>query len=75
MPAFSNFDDSELYALVEFLVSGSLKKLPSSGAPTSNMKYRFTGYHRFLTRNGYPPSLPVGTLSAINLNTVNMSGS
>ena len=34
------------------------------------MKYRFTGYHRFLDPEGYPAVLPPwGTLNAINLNT------
>src|SRR5436309_10702743 len=34
------------------------------------MKYRFTGYHKFLDPQGYPAVLPPrGTLNAINLNT------
>jgi quinoprotein glucose dehydrogenase len=35
-----------------------------------DLKYRFTGYHRFLDPDGYPAVQPPwGTLSAINLNT------
>jgi quinoprotein glucose dehydrogenase len=69
MPAFTNFDDGQLYALVDFLVSGKSKELPSS-EPPSDMKYRFTGYHKFLDPDGYPAIAPPwGTLSAINLNT------
>ena len=30
MPAFANFDDDQLYALIDFLVSGKSKELPSS---------------------------------------------
>jgi quinoprotein glucose dehydrogenase len=34
------------------------------------MRYRFTGYHRFLDTDGYPAVAPPwGTLNAINLNT------
>jgi quinoprotein glucose dehydrogenase len=70
MPAFANFDDGQLYALIDFLVSGKSKELPSSEAPPPNMKYRFTGYHRFLDPEGYPAIAPPwGTLSAISLNT------
>src|SRR5258705_3355187 len=34
------------------------------------MKFRFTGYHKFLDPEGYPAVAPPwGTLNAINLNT------
>jgi quinoprotein glucose dehydrogenase len=70
MPAFANFDDDQLYALIDFLVSGKSKELPSSEPTPPDMKYRFTGYHKFLDPDGYPAfSAPWGTLNAINLNT------
>jgi quinoprotein glucose dehydrogenase len=70
MPAFANFDDGQLYALVDFLVSGKSKELPNSEPRPSDMKYRFTGYHKFLDPEGYPAIAPPwGTLNAINLNT------
>jgi quinoprotein glucose dehydrogenase len=70
MPAFANFDDDQLYALIDFLVSGKSKELPSSEPPAPAMKYRFTGYHKFLDPDGYPAFAPPwGTLNAINLNT------
>jgi quinoprotein glucose dehydrogenase len=70
MPAFTNFDDGELYALIDFLVSGNSKELPSSEAAAHESKYRFTGYHRFLDPEGYPAIAPPwGTFNAINLNT------
>jgi quinoprotein glucose dehydrogenase len=70
MPAFANFDDGQLYALIDFLVSGKSKELPSSEPPPPGMKYRFTGYHKFLDPDGYPAFAPPwGTLNAINLNT------
>jgi quinoprotein glucose dehydrogenase len=70
MPAFTNFDDGQLYPLIDFLVSGRSKELPSSEPPPRDMKYRFTGYHKFLDPDGYPAIAPPwGTLNAINLNT------
>jgi quinoprotein glucose dehydrogenase len=70
MPAFTNFDDGQLYALIDFLVSGKSKELPGSEPPPPAMKYRFTGYHKFLDPDGYPAFAPPwGTLNAINLNT------
>ncbi len=70
MPGFTNFDDGQLYALVDFLLSGTSKELPSSEHARPEMKYRFTGYHKFLDPDGYPAIAPPwGTLSAINLNT------
>jgi len=70
MPAFANFDDGQLEALIDFLVSGRSKELPSSEPPPPDMKYRFTGYHKFLDPDGYPAIAPPwGTLNAINLNT------
>lgn len=70
MPAFANFDDDQLYALIDFLMSGKSKELPGSELPPPEMKYRFTGYHKFLDPDGYPAIAPPwGTLSAINLNT------
>jgi len=70
MPAFANFDDDQLYALIDFLMSVKSKELPGSEPPPPEMKYRFTGYHKFLDPDGYPAIAPPwGTLSAINLNT------
>ncbi len=70
MPAFTNLDDGQLYALVDFLMSGKSKELSGSEPPPLKMKYRFTGYHKFLDPDGYPAIAPPwGTLSAISLNT------
>ncbi len=70
MPGFPGLDDGQLDALVDFLVSGESKEVQSSATPTPALKYRFTGYHKFLDPEGYPAILPPwGTLNAINLNT------
>ncbi|HKV26374.1 MAG TPA: pyrroloquinoline quinone-dependent dehydrogenase [Candidatus Acidoferrum sp.] len=72
MPAFRNFDDGELYALIDFLVSGESKEMESTEPAPPGMNYRFTGYHKFLDPDGYPAIAPPwGTLSAIDLNTGN----
>src|SRR5881296_2228559 len=70
MPAFPNLTEDQLFALIDFVLSGENKDLPGSAPPPTSMKYRFTGYHRFLDPEGYPAIAPPwGTLNAINLNT------
>ncbi|MGH9502662.1 MAG: PQQ-binding-like beta-propeller repeat protein [Terriglobales bacterium] len=69
MPGFPNLSDDQMFALVDYLTSGESKELASGGPPAVPMKYRFTGYHKFLDPEGYPAVLPPwGTLNAINLN-------
>jgi quinoprotein glucose dehydrogenase len=70
MPGFPNLTEDQLFALIDFLTSGENKELSSSAQALISMKYRFTGYHRFLDPEGYPAIAPPwGTLNAINLNT------
>jgi quinoprotein glucose dehydrogenase len=70
MPGFPNLTEDQTFALVGFLMSGESKELASSAPPPVSMKYRFTGYHKFLDPEGYPAVAPPwGTLNAINLNT------
>src|SRR5579863_9854519 len=70
MPGFPNLSDDETFALLGYLTSGENKELASSGALPLAMKYRFTGYKKFLDAEGYPAVTPPwGTLNAINLNT------
>ena len=70
MPGFPDLTDDQIYALLEYLISGESKEVASSGAPLVAMKYRFTGYKKFLDPEGYPAVAPPwGTLNAINLNT------
>ena len=59
-----------MFALSGYLISGESKDLEGSGPPPASMKYRFTGYKKFLDPEGYPAVVPPwGTLNAINLNT------
>ncbi|PYV89830.1 MAG: pyrrolo-quinoline quinone, partial [Acidobacteria bacterium] len=70
MPGFPNLTEDQLFALIDFLTSGVSKELASSAPPPISMRYRFTGYHKFLDPEGYPAVAPPwGTLNAINLNT------
>jgi quinoprotein glucose dehydrogenase len=70
MPGFPNLQEDQLNALVDFLLTGENKELPSSGPQLPAMKYRLTGYRRFLDPDGYPAIAPPwGTLNAIDLNT------
>lgn len=70
MPGFPNLSEDQMSALVTYLTSGESKELTGGGPAAAPMKYRFTGYHKFLDPEGYPAVLPPwGTLNAINLNT------
>jgi quinoprotein glucose dehydrogenase len=70
MPGFPNLTDEQMFALVDYLTGGVNKEVASVGPPAPAMKYRFTGYKKFLDPEGYPAvEPPWGTLSAIDLNT------
>ena len=70
MQGFPNLSGEQLVALVDFLTNGERKELENVGPEFLGMKYRFSGYRRFLDPDGYPAIAPPwGTLNAINLNT------
>ena len=70
MPGFPNLTGDQIFALVGYLTSGENKELGSAGPPPVAMKYRLTGYRKFLDPDGYPAVAPPwGTLNAIDLNT------
>jgi quinoprotein glucose dehydrogenase len=70
MPGFPNLSEDEASGLIGYLTSGENKEMASSGQTLLAMKYRFTGYRKFLDAEGYPAIAPPwGTLNAINLNT------
>ena len=70
MPGFPNLYEDQLSGLVEFLLTGENKELSGFGQTLPAMKYRLTGYRRFLDADGYPAIAPPwGTLNAIDLNT------
>ncbi len=70
MPGFPNLYEDQLNGLVNFLLTGENKELSSTEQTLPAMKYRLTGYRRFLDPDGYPAIAPPwGTLNAIDLNT------
>lgn len=69
MPGLPNLTEEQRFALVEYLLKGESRALESTRSPLA-MKYRFTGYKKFLDPQGYPAVAPPwGTLNAIDLNT------
>jgi len=70
MPGFPNLQEDQVNGLVEYLLTGENKELANAGPPLPAMKYRLTGYRRFLDPDGYPAITPPwGTLNAIDLNS------
>jgi len=81
MAGFPTLEATAVNAIVEFVRTGEDVPAPQRGGggrgvkpnaahPLMNNGYRFTGYRKFLDKDGYPAvSPPWGTLSAINLNT------
>jgi quinoprotein glucose dehydrogenase len=73
MPGFPNLSANAVNALVEYMVTGVAAPASGSATPSDSpafLKYRFTGYRKFLDPDGYPAvSPPWGTLAAVNLNT------
>ncbi len=70
MPGFTNLSHDQLNAVIDYVMNGESKELQSSGAAPPEVKYRFSGYRKFLDPEGYPAVAPPwGTLNAINLNT------
>jgi quinoprotein glucose dehydrogenase len=70
MPGFPNLRPAAVRAIVQFLVDGESKSAAPAEASPFDLKYRFTGYKKFLDPDGYPAVAPPwGTLNAIDLNT------
>jgi quinoprotein glucose dehydrogenase len=70
MNGFPGLSADQVAELVDFLTGAPQKEVASTEPAPAEMKYRFTGYRRFLDPDGYPAIAPPwGTLNAINLNT------
>jgi quinoprotein glucose dehydrogenase len=76
MPAFKQLSKEEVKSLASFVLEQKKEQSKKFDAPVQvldsflNLPYSSTGYHKFLTREGYPAIKPPwGSLSAINLNT------
>jgi quinoprotein glucose dehydrogenase len=74
MPGFNNLSKAEKHAIASFILNLKSEQEKTYSGPVSNKStktgYTFTGYNKFLTKEGYPAiSPPWGTLNAIDLNT------
>ena len=70
MPGFSSLPPQTLAALVQYVTSGVAKEAMRGAPSPIDMKYNFTGYHKWYDPDGYPAVAPPwGTLNAIDLNT------
>jgi quinoprotein glucose dehydrogenase len=73
MAGFPNLSENDVNALVEYMATGRALPAGERGVPADSpafLKYRFTGYNKFMDPDGYPAVRPPwGTLSAVNLNT------
>ena len=70
MPSFSHLSVEAVSAVIEYLRTGESIHAGETATSPLAMKYRFTGFKKFLDGDGYPAITPPwGTLNAINLNT------
>jgi quinoprotein glucose dehydrogenase len=70
MPGFPNLSAGALRAIVEFVMAGESRAAAPAAPSPFDLKFRFTGYKKFLDPDGYPAVAPPwGTLNAIDLNT------
>lgn len=70
MAGFPQLEADAVVAIVSYLVEGDASAPAAPGAARPVLRYRFTGYRKFLDPDGYPAVAPPwGTLNAINLNT------
>jgi quinoprotein glucose dehydrogenase len=70
MPGHPTLSSATVAAIVDFLRSGRDRDVAHDAGSSSALKYRFTGYKKFLDPDGYPAIAPPwGTLTAIDLNT------
>lgn len=72
MAGFPSLSSRAVSAIVQYMATGKDVRTDDGPGPESPLflKYRFTGYRKFLDPDGYPAVAPPwGTLSAVDLNT------
>jgi quinoprotein glucose dehydrogenase len=70
MPGFPNLDHRATAAVLDYVTKNLDIPVPAPSVTEENLRYRFTGYNRFVDPDGYPAVAPPwGTLNAIDLNT------
>jgi quinoprotein glucose dehydrogenase len=73
MAGFPSLGAADVDAIIDYITEGRTGAVNATAAPPI-LPYRFTGYQKFLDPDGYPAvSPPWGTLSAIDLNTGELS--
>lgn len=71
MPAFTQFDDAQVNALINYIVDGKAPDGIADQAENTVDKYVMAGFRLFLDEEGFPGSKPPwGTLNAVDLNTL-----
>ena len=70
MPGYSSLPPQTLAQLVQYIMSGKPKGATPGSRSPHELRYDFTGYHKWYDPDGYPAVAPPwGTLNAIDLNT------
>ncbi len=70
MPGFSSLPPETLAQLTQYVMSGGAKGATPGSRSPHELRYDFTGYHKWYDPDGYPAVAPPwGTLNAIDLNT------
>ncbi len=70
MPGFKALEPQARAAIIEYLMMGRDTTVEDASKQPGHLRYRFTGYRRWVDPEGYPAIAPPwGTLNAINLNT------
>ena len=70
MPGFPLLTSDEMDAVIGFVKTGADRQVARASTSGPALRYRFTGYHKFLDPDGYPAIAPPwGTLTAIDLGT------
>lgn len=70
MPGFPSLQPVAVNAIASYLTTGEDTPTEAPVQSPTYVKYRFTGYRKFLDPDGYPAVAPPwGTLNAINLST------
>ena len=70
MPGYRSLPPQTLAQLVQYIMGGKVKGATQAAPSPTDMKFNFTGYHKWYDPDGYPAVAPPwGTLNAIDLNT------
>jgi quinoprotein glucose dehydrogenase len=70
MPGFPSLTPEQVAAIIAYMKTGRNESAGGRPPAPPLLKYRFTGYRKFLDPDGYPAIAPPwGTLTAINLDT------